>query len=187
MLNKSNFKTSPASTKYHNNIEGGLCDHCLKVYDNMVKLADIKGIQFDDKDSILIAALMHDLSKINSYIQEPANVKKYCKSQEEYDKNPSAYNKHDSLGTCGWFTELRYSFNKDTFDVGGHEKTAEYIARSYIPLRTEESVAINNHMGGLGWDSAKIDYVGLYKKYPLALLLFEADLMSTVLDEVCVE
>ena len=30
--NKSDFFTAPASTVYHNNFEGGLCEHSLNVY-----------------------------------------------------------------------------------------------------------------------------------------------------------
>ena len=37
-LNNSDFFEAPASAKYHNCFEGGLCSHSLHVYDNLLKL-----------------------------------------------------------------------------------------------------------------------------------------------------
>ncbi len=33
IINKSDFFTAPASTRYHGAYEGGLCEHSLQVYD----------------------------------------------------------------------------------------------------------------------------------------------------------
>ena len=183
MIKNSDFASAPASTRFHNDVDGGLCDHSLKVYDNLCKLVEMKSLPLNDPDTIKIVALMHDLGKINQYIKAPKNVKRYCKSEEEYNANKTAYNKHDELGTYGWFTELRYETNENRFIFGNHEMTCEYIARCYMPLTTEESVCILHHMGGLGIDSAKEDNFKIYRTYPLAMLLFEADLMASVIDE----
>ena len=37
-LDSSDFFTAPASTQYHANYKGGLCEHSLKVYKNLVTL-----------------------------------------------------------------------------------------------------------------------------------------------------
>jgi putative nucleotidyltransferase with HDIG domain len=65
-LETSGFFIMPASSKYHNNFEGGLMAHSLGVYD---KLSEFNS-QFQigvDENSIIIAALLHDLCKINAY------------------------------------------------------------------------------------------------------------------------
>ena len=38
-LQKSDFFTAPASTKYHGAYEGGLCEHSLDVYNLAIKTA----------------------------------------------------------------------------------------------------------------------------------------------------
>ena len=38
LSNDCDFFTAPASTKYHGNYEGGLCEHSLDVYDMAVRL-----------------------------------------------------------------------------------------------------------------------------------------------------
>ena len=37
-LESSDFFTAPASTRYHGNYEGGLCQHSLNVYDALVDI-----------------------------------------------------------------------------------------------------------------------------------------------------
>ena len=77
----SDFFTAPASTRYHSAYEGGLCDHTLNVYECLVdymnrhRVKDVYGIQYS-AESIAIAALLHDLCKVNFYKTEMRNVKK---------------------------------------------------------------------------------------------------------------
>ena len=65
-LESSDFFTAPASTRYHGNYEGGLCQHSLNVYDALVdilarsRVKDLYGISYSP-ESIAIAALLHDL------------------------------------------------------------------------------------------------------------------------------
>jgi len=65
-LEKSDFFTAPASTKYHGCFEGGLAQHSFNVLDIMNKRVaqyklDIK------KESLAIACLLHDVCKIGLY------------------------------------------------------------------------------------------------------------------------
>ena len=39
-LNGSDFFEAPASAIYHNAFKGGLCDHCLNVYDTLVSFCE---------------------------------------------------------------------------------------------------------------------------------------------------
>ena len=57
------------------------------------------------------------------------------------------------------------------------------MVSKFIPLTVDESVAILHHMGSLSWDSAKDDITKVYAKYPLSLLLHEADMLATYIDE----
>ena len=75
-IRKSDFYTAPASTKYHSCHEGGLLEHTLNVYDRLI-------IKFNDElwkskvdvgeDSLIIAALLHDLCKCYFYGSEVKN------------------------------------------------------------------------------------------------------------------
>lgn len=65
---KDNFMTSPASTKYHHNFEGGLLIHTAEVVDIACKLYDLYGKDMHhSKDTVISLATLHDLSKTKTY------------------------------------------------------------------------------------------------------------------------
>lgn len=61
-LENTDFYTAPASTKYHGAYAGGLLEHSLNVFRRLVKRCPAA-----DMDTLTIAALLHDLCKINLY------------------------------------------------------------------------------------------------------------------------
>ncbi len=65
-LESTDFFTAPASTKYHGARPGGLVDHSLNVYDELILRADA-----GNAESRAICALLHDVCKANYY--EPLN------------------------------------------------------------------------------------------------------------------
>ena len=73
-LQKSDFFTAPASTRYHGAYEGGLCEHSLDVY-HMAKKA-IAGYELElTEESVVVATLFHDLCKVNFYKKDVRNQK----------------------------------------------------------------------------------------------------------------
>jgi len=74
-LQKSDFFVSPASTRFHGSYPGGLCEHSLNVYDNLMKLWQIYGDDFAHAESLALVSLLHDLCKTNFYGKEMKNVK----------------------------------------------------------------------------------------------------------------
>ena len=80
-LEKTDFFTAPASTRFHSSYEGGLLQHSLNVYDCLAGLGtttgDVQefqtaGMRLDSipQESIIIVALLHDLCKVNFYATE---------------------------------------------------------------------------------------------------------------------
>ena len=182
-LERSDFFTAPASTQYHCSYEGGLCEHSLNVYDELKKLVEIeypKHISDENgavkeidhyvcpisDDSIIITALLHDLSKMNFYETSTRNVK-------------------DEKGNWVQVPFIKVKEAKDRFLYSTHGANSEYMVARFIPLSLEESVAIINHMGGM--DSGAVSFEGglsqIYNKYQLALLLHCADMLATFHDE----
>lgn len=176
-LENSDFFYAPASTKYHNSVRGGLCDHSLNVYYNLRSLVKNKHLEsVISEETILICGLLHDISKINVYEESIRNKKVYHELGKKYD----------NLGNFDWVSEKTYQMKdiKDRFIYGNHEETSEYMIRKYIPLKLEESVAILTHHGSLSYDSVSIESVSQkYERYPLACLLHVADMISTYIDE----
>ena len=177
-LENSDFFYAPASTQFHNSYEGGLCDHCLNVCSNMLQLDDMKAETLvinpeDVRDSVIIVSLLHDISKMNLYTRGIKNEKVYTEEGSKYDE----------LGRYDWVSKRIWVTRDDKFIFGSHESTSEFMVRKFIPLEIEESIAILHHMGSMGWDSAKDNIGEVFNKYWLALLLYQADMLATYVDE----
>lgn len=154
-LEKSDFYTAPASTRFHGNFEGGLVEHSMNVYKIFSK--KIKDHELNvNEDTIKIAALLHDICKTNYYKVDYRNAK----------------------NALGVWEKVPYYAVEDTIPYGHGEKSVMMLTE-YIKLTNEEKYAIRWHMG---FSEPKELYGTLgeaYKKYPIALLLNEADLEST--------
>ena len=62
LLNKSDFMTAPASTKYHGANEAGLLEHSLAVYDEFCRSLEWHGVSCSAETAI-ICGLLHDVCK----------------------------------------------------------------------------------------------------------------------------
>jgi len=67
-LQNSNYFTSPASTRYHNVFEGGLCQHSLNVTREF-SAENTKWQKPLPQDSVILCGLLHDLCKVGAYIE----------------------------------------------------------------------------------------------------------------------
>jgi hypothetical protein len=173
-IQKSDFYTAPASTRFHSCHEGGLLEHSLNVYDRFV--AKFKDELWAEKvsigeDSLIIIALLHDLCKCYFYGTELKNKKVYS----------DAGKKSDSNGRYDWVTAPAYTVD-DKFPMGHGEKSVWLIER-FVRLSKMEAMAIRWHML---WTEPKEYYNTIgsaIKLYPVILALHEADMESTYLLE----
>ena len=156
----SDFFTAPASTRYHNAWEGGLCAHSLNVYDCLrdylqrETVRDKYGLLYSP-ESIAIVALLHDLCKVNIYKVSSRNVK------DEYGR---------------WKTVPYYEFD-DQLPYGHGEKSV-YVIGGYMKLTREEAFAIRYHMGFS--EEGNVRNVGAaFEMFPLAVALSIADTEAT--------
>ena len=76
----SDFFTAPASTRFHGNMYGGLCQHslnvyhCLKDYLSRNRVKDVYGMDYSE-ETIALVSLLHDVCKINVYKKGVRNKK----------------------------------------------------------------------------------------------------------------
>lgn len=156
-LEKTDFFVAPASTRYHGCYEKGLLEHSLKVYEILKEKVKSATIELEvPEDSLIIIALLHDICKVNYYKVDYRNAK----------------------NALGEWEKVPYYTVEDTIPYGHGEKSVMMLTE-YIKLTVEEKYCIRWHMG---FTEPKELYATLgqaYKKYPLALLMHEADLEAT--------
>jgi len=161
-LEGCDFKTAPASTKFHLCIEGGLMEHSLNVL-RFGRLIN-KELKLDESDeSIVITTLLHDLCKVNYYVKTLVLDKEWKDKTNQWRKIP------------GWKVE-------DQIPLGHGEKSLALAVR-YIPLTTAEMIAIRWHLGGFE-AGIHFNYPSGFPfrqsldKYPLVKLVAIADQMA---------
>ena len=156
-IEKTDFFKAPASTRFHGDYEGGLVEHSMKVYEILKHKVETNIEPMNvNPETLILVPLLHDLCKVNFYKTDYRNAKN---AKGEWEKVP-------------------YYTIDDTIPYGHGEKSVMMITE-YIKLTNEEKYAIRWHMG---FSEPKEQYVTLgqaFKKYPLALLLHEADMETT--------
>lgn len=162
-LDESDFKTAPASTKFHNSFEGGLMAHSLNVLKFTRQLNNELELKLDDT-TIILSSLLHDLCKVNFYVMG-----------WEWDKEVK-----DKTGK--WEKKDVYKA-EEPLPLGHGEKSVIVAQQHGLILTEEEMVAIRWHM--LRWDvsdEAKYTLRDAMDKFPLLKVIGIADQMAELFE-----
>lgn len=172
-LERSDFYTALASTRFHGCYKGGLLEHSLNVYDKLSgfvsRYPDLK----IEPESVAVVALFHDLCKVNNYSADFKNVKVYSETGS----------KSDAKGRYDWETQPTFK-TEDRLPLGHGEKSV-IILQSYIKLTRDEIYAIRWHMGGFDNAVKGGDYGmgNAFELCPFAAMTHLADMEATYLVE----
>lgn len=159
-LESTDFKYAPASTTYHEAERGGLLKHSLNVYHAMYDFQILLDFFELKEDTIIITSLLHDLCKIDTYVEETKNVK------DETDQ---------------WVTVPYFKFD-EILPWGHGEKSVILTMQHNLKLDNVEISMIRNHMAWASNDDPR-RVSKLFRICPQALVLFYADLEATMLYE----
>jgi hypothetical protein len=154
-LDSTDFFTAPGSTRFHDSYSGGLADHSVNVFNELVRLLKAYPEIKTTAETAAIVTLLHDVCKAGCYKTEMRNRKNEFGQWEKYPV---------------------YTFKED-FPYGGHGSKSVYLIQKFMKLTDEEAVCINCHMGVENGNFAVND---AYRAYPLAFLVHTADMASTI-------
>ena len=158
-LEKSDFFTAPASTKFHAAFEGGLAEHSWSVYRLFEE--KVKTYKLDvPEESVIICGLLHDICKTNVYKKGKKNVKE----------------------PTGWVEKEVWEY-KDSFSYGHGEKSV-YMIERHIKLTDLEAMTIRWHMGFSEPKELWRTYDAAREQYPSVIALYIADIESAFLAEI---
>lgn len=160
-LEGTDFFEAPASTRFHGDYQGGLVEHSLNVFNELVRLLKAYPEVKVSGETAAIVSLLHDLCKCNCY-------------------KVSMRNKKDERGT--WVQVPFYEFDEQ-FCYGGHGAKSVFLVQKYMELSDEEAVAINCHMGFSDRPTGDYSIGNAFESYKLAWLLHVADESATYMLE----
>lgn len=134
-LDELGFFTAPASASHHLNEECGLLEHSLNVCKTALAVRETL-VGMDDslrealpRESVIIAALLHDVCKTDIY-------------------KPGLKNRKNSYGI--WESVPCYNVVYDIFPLGHGEKSVIMLLRWGLDMTDDEIMAIRWHMNA--WD-----------------------------------
>lgn len=159
-LEASDFFTAPASTRFHGDHPGGLCEHSIHVWEELIRLLKAYPEIRVTAETAAIVSLLHDLCKVGCYATEMRNKKE---------------------GSV-WVQRPVYVFKED-FCFGGHGSKSVYLIQKYMRLTDTEAVSINCHMGFADRSAGDYALGNAYEQTPLAWLLHVADESATYIRE----
>lgn len=161
LVNKSDFFTAPASTRFHGSYDGGLAQHslnvynCFKAYLERERVRELYNLNASE-ETMAVCALLHDICKVNVYTRGTRNVKN--EETGQWEKVPT------------YFFDDRLPY--------GHGEKSVYMITGFMRLTREEAFAIRYHMGFSG--DEPVGNVGkAFEMFPLAFALSTADMEAT--------
>lgn len=165
--NETNFFSSPASTRYHGSYEGGLVEHSLNVFNQLLfEMDTMVGKGWEDiypMETVAIVALFHDLCKVGQY-----------RETEKWRKNSDGE----------WESYLAYEYDPEQLTMG-HGAKSNFFLQRFIQLTPVEAQAIFWHMGAYDISPyANLNGCGAaFETNPLAFLIHRADMAATYVVE----
>ena len=165
--NETNFFVSPASTRYHGSYEGGLVEHSLNVFNQLLfEMDTVVGKEWEDiypVESVAIVALFHDLCKVGQY-----------RETEKWRKDADGQ----------WESYLAYEYDPEQLTMG-HGAKSNFLLQRFIQLTPLEAQAIFWHMGAYDISPyANLNGCGAaFETNSLAFLIHRADMAATYVVE----
>lgn len=167
-LETTDFKSAPASTKYHLCVEAGLSQHSLDVLKFARILTKETGLDIPS-DSLIICSLLHDVCKVNYYIKGWEWNKQIKETENRWEK----MDVWKVLDAIPW----------------GHGEKSALLCNKYIDLKTDEISAIRWHMG---WSDSGVheNYPSGFPfresldRYPLLKIIMMADSMAELYETI---
>ncbi|MFO7674777.1 MAG: phosphohydrolase [bacterium] len=146
---ETSWLTSPASTRFHLNVEGGLLRHSVGVTETLLELRSTLVPEISE-ESCVIVGLFHDVGKVGM----PGRPQ-YLSNDNQWEREKRG---------------MTYKVNDQLVYLGVAVRSL-YLVTKYIPLTDSEAQAIVYHDGQYIEDNR---CVGL-REEPLLLLLHWAD------------
>ncbi|MCM1452075.1 MAG: hydrolase [Clostridium sp.] len=167
-LEEVGFFSAPASAAHHLAVEGGLAQHslntchaALSIWEGMKALDS--GLEYAVKrENIIIASLLHDVCKSNSYQKSPRKRKNDLGQDEVY---------------------MGFKAVDSPLPIGHGEKSLIMLLyNTPLDLTDEEMLAIRWHMGPWGLNFNSGEECRLYdgaNNRPLVPIIYAADLLAS--------
>lgn len=158
------FFVKPAAIKHHGNHTGGLFEHSFMMAQVLVEMTEKFDIPWTRPESPYIVGMLHDVCKLDDYIDKNASGIVVMGSGSPISKNPE------------------WTYNPEPLFKGHGDKSVMMLSQ-VMTLTEEEMLCIRFHMGAYvtdEWDA----YDRAIRKYQSVLFTHTADMYSSKVKDV---
>lgn len=158
------FFVKPAAIKHHGNHTGGLFEHSFMTAQVLVEMTEKFDIPWTRPESPYIVGMLHDVCKLDDYIDKNASGIVVMGSGSPISKNPE------------------WTYNPEPLFKGHGDKSVMMLSQ-VMTLTDEEMLCIRFHMGAYvtdEWDA----YDRAIRKYQSVLFTHTADMYSSKVKDV---
>lgn len=158
------FFVKPAAIKHHGNHTGGLFEHSFMTAQVLVEMTEKFDIPWTRPESPYIVGMLHDVCKLDDYIDKNASGIVVMGSGSPISKNPE------------------WTYNSEPLFKGHGDKSVMMLSQ-VMTLTEEEMLCIRFHMGAYvtdEWDA----YDRAIRKYQSVLFTHTADMYSSKVKDV---
>lgn len=182
-LRSTSFYEMPASARFHGDHTGGLYEHSVAVFSNLLQMTQDMNLPWDRPESPYIVAFGHDVCKIDAYkTVDPGwdtlgddKVKcRYCGHEHDYK---SEYCPKCDAHMGIWVKNPKHS--------GGHaDLSLEILNAAGIELTEEEAACIRWHMGAFDDPQNWSNYTNAIRMFPNVLWTHTADMVAAHINKI---
>lgn len=163
-LTSQGFFKKPAAIKHHGNHTGGLFEHSMMVAQILVEMTQKFGIPWTRPESPYIVGMLHDVCKLDDYIDENTS-------------DVVVMGSGSPISTCP-----KWAYNPAPMFKGHGDKSVMMLSQ-VMTLTEEEMLCIRFHMGAYvtdDWDA----YDRAIRKYQSVLFTHTADMYASKVKDV---
>lgn len=163
-LTSQGFFKKPAAIKHHGNHTGGLFEHSMMVAQILVEMTQKFGIPWTRPESPYIVGMLHDVCKLDDYIDENTS-------------DVVVMGSGSPISTCP-----KWTYNPAPMFKGHGDKSVMMLSQ-VMTLTEEEMLCIRFHMGAYvtdDWDA----FDRAIRKYQSVLFTHTADMYASKVKDV---
>lgn len=163
-LTSQGFFEKPAAIKHHGNHTGGLFEHSMMVAQVLVEMTQKFGIPWTRPESPYIVGMLHDVCKLDDYIDENTS-------------DVVVMGSGSPISTCP-----KWVYNPAPMFKGHGDKSVMMLSQ-VMTLTEEEMLCIRFHMGAYvtdDWDA----FDRAIRKYQSVLFTHTADMYASKVKDV---
>ena len=187
-LRSTSFYKMPASARFHGNHEGGLYEHSVSVFSNLLQMTQDMNLKWGRPESPYIVAFGHDVCKVDAYTMKDPGWE--VLSEDDYGNTEvkcryCGYEHDSKTEYCPKCDAHMGEWVRNPKHSGCHaDLSLAMLQNAGIELTEEEAACIRWHMGAFDDPQNWSNYTNAISMFPNVLWTHTADMVAAHINKI---